>query len=143
PLGAAGPSGIKGPRPTEDNSDFRAIRDRWRIGFPDDPRYVRGNVANPYRQNVLKGDYPLIGQHTFLNFSVTSESTLVLRRLPVPEDVSSIRPGSFEFFGRGRQEFFNQNFLFSIDLFHGDTSFKPVDWRLHITPVANINFLRA
>ncbi|MFN7949501.1 MAG: hypothetical protein U0Z53_29360 [Blastocatellia bacterium] len=140
PLGAAGPSKDEN---TPGDGDYRVIEDRWRIGLPSDPRYVRGSILNPYRQNVLKGDYPIIGQHVFLNVTLSSESTLVLRRLPVPQDVSSQNPGSFEFFGRGRQEFFNQNFFFSFDLFHGDTSFKPADWRLHITPVLNINYLRA
>ncbi|HZS08338.1 MAG TPA: hypothetical protein VFD58_26125 [Blastocatellia bacterium] len=139
PLGAAGPSRDD---KTEGDGDYRAVADRWRIGFPTDPRYVRGHILNPYRQNILKGDYPIVGQHTFLNLTMESESTLILRRLPLPQDVSSVRPGSYEFFGRGRQEFFNQNFIFSFDLFHGDTSFKPADWRLHITPVVNINFLR-
>ncbi len=142
PLGAAGPSSIKGDGTTEDNADFRAIQDRWRIGFPQDLRYKRGHILNPYRQNVLKGDYPIIGQNTFFNLTITSESTVVLRRLPVPQDISSQRPGSFEFFGRGRQEFFNQNFIFNFDLFHGNTSYKPVDWRLNISVVANINYLR-
>lgn len=139
PHGAAGRSKDED---TPSDGDYRVIRDRWRIGFPSDPRYKRGSIFNPYRQNVLKGDYPIVGQHTFLNVTLSSESTIVLRRLPVPQDVSSIRPGSLEFFGRGRQEVFNQNFYFSFDLFHGDTSYKPVDWRLHVTPVFNMNYLR-
>lgn len=141
-MGAAGQSRDKKSRSTEENPDFRVITDRWRIDFPSDPRYTRGHILNPYRQSVLKGDYPLFGQHTFFNLTIESQSTLVLRRLPVPQDASSQRPGSFEFFGRGRQDFFNQNFIFNFDLFHGDASFKPVDWRLNITAVANLNFLR-
>ena len=141
PLGAAGPSRTK-EAPTVEDADFKVITDRWRIGFPEDPRYKRGEIINPYRQNVLKGDYPVLGQHTFLNVTLASESTFNLRRLPVPQDVSSARPGSFEFFGRGRQEFFNQNFTYSLDLFHGDASFKPVDWRLKVTGITNLNFLR-
>ena len=138
-----GPAGRSADENSPSNGDYRVVEDRWRIGFPSDERNPRGRLINPYRQNILKGDYPIIGQHTFLNVTLSSESTLILRRLPVPEDVSSVRPGSQEFFGRGRQEIFNQNFIFSFDLFHGDTSFKPADWRLHITPVVNINFVRA
>jgi len=140
PLGAAGPSRDKRPSLTED-AEFMIIRDRWRIGIPDDPRFAKGEVENPYRQNVLKGDYPVIGNDIFLNIKLASESTVVLRRLPVPADVSTVKPGSFEFFGRGRQEFFNQNFIFGFDLFKGDASFKPVDWRFHVTGIANINVL--
>lgn len=140
PLGAAGPSRDKRPSLTED-AEFMIIRDRWRIGIPDDPRFAKGEIENPYRQNVLKGDYPVIGDDIFLNIKLASESTVVLRRLPVPSDVSTVKPGSFEFFGRGRQEFFNQNFIFGFDLFKGDANFKPVDWRFHVTGIANINVL--
>jgi hypothetical protein len=60
----------------------------------------------------------------------------------VPSDVSAQRPDSFEFFGRGRQLFYRQNFVLSFDLFHGDTAFKPADWRLLISPNFNINYLQ-
>lgn len=141
PLGAAGPS--RDRKPTVEDADFKVIEDRWRVGLPEDPRFRKGEIINPYRQNVLKGDYPIIGQHTFLNISLASESNFVMRRLPVPQDVSSAQPGSFEFFGRGRQELLQQNFIFSFDLFHGDASFKPVDWRFKVTGIANLNLLRA
>ena len=32
---------------------------------------------------------------------------------------------------------------FSFDLFHGDTSFRPADWRIQITPEINVNYLAA
>ena len=131
------------PRPSVEDADFKIISDRWKTQFPSDPRRDEGNALNPYRQNILKGDYPVIGQHTFLNITLASETSLTLRRLPVPQDVSSFRPGSFEFFGRGRQEAVNQNFIYSFDLFHGDTSYKPVDWRFKVTGITNINYLRA
>ncbi|MFN0121664.1 MAG: hypothetical protein ACKV2V_14315, partial [Blastocatellia bacterium] len=140
PLGSAGPSRDE---KTNSDGDYRVITDRWRIGFPDDPRQERGSIANPYRQNILKGDYPIIGRNTFLNVTLSSESTFLARRLPVPQDVSSRNPGSFEFFGRGRQDIFSQTFIMSFDLFHGDTSYKPADWRLHITPVFNVNYIKA
>lgn len=141
PIGAAGPSPVK--RPDIEDADYKVITDRWRIGFPKDPRYIEGSIYNPYRQNILKGDYPIIGQHTFLSLTFASETTFVMRRLPVPQDVSSLRPGSFEFFGRGRQEVVLQNFYYGLDLYHGETSYKPVDWRLKITGVSNINYVRA
>ena len=142
--GQSGKSGQSKPAPpSPDDADFKIIKDRWRIEFPPDPRRVDPSIFNPYRQNVFKGDYPIIGQHTFLNITLASETGVMLRRLPVPQDVSSERPGSFEFFGRGRQEVVGQNFIYSFDLFHGDTSFKPVDWRFKVTGITNINYLRA
>lgn len=141
PTGAAGRSPVK--RPDIEDADYKVITDRWRIGMPKDPRYVEGNVFNPYRQNVLKGDYPIIGQQTFLSLTFASESTFLLRRLPVPQDVSSNRPGSFEFFGRGRQEIILQNFTYGFDLYHGETSYRPADWRVKITGISNINYVNA
>ena len=35
----------------------------------DDYPGVKGAWWDPYNQNVLKGDYPIIGQHTFLNLT--------------------------------------------------------------------------
>ncbi len=146
PIGYAGPSRVGNSEPENENGspsrpDLVPRADRWRIGFPEDPRYKKGDILNPYRQNVLKGDYPLFGQHNFFVLLAESESFLNARRIPVPSNVSAQRPDSEEFFGRGGQLFFRQNFILSLELFHGDTSFKPVDWRIHITPNFNINYL--
>jgi hypothetical protein len=35
----------------------------------------------------------------------------------------------------------DQTFRFSFDLFHGDTSFKPVDWRIRVTPEVSLNYI--
>lgn len=139
PVGYAGTSRIGGTK--QETADAMPIADRWRIGFPDDPRYRKGEIYNPYRQNVLKGDYPILGQHNFFVLTAESESLVGAKRIPVPSNVSAQRPDSEEFFGRGGQFFFRQNFSLSIELFRGDTSFKPIDWRIHITPNFNINYL--
>src|SRR5262245_22996615 len=142
PLGAAGPNRNRKPSPEED-ADFIVVQDRWRAGVPEDPRFRKGSIFDPYHQNVLKGDYPIIGNDIFMDLNFSSETFFNVRRLPVPSDVSANLPGSFEFFGRGRQDFVNQNFMFSFDMFKGDASFKPVDWRFKVTGIANVNFLRA
>jgi hypothetical protein len=142
PQGYAGKSRIEMPE-LKSEGDVNAIlrKDRWRIGFPDDPRLKKGELKNPYNQNVLKGDYPIFGQHNFLVVTLESESLFNGRRIPLPSNVSSERPNSSEFFGRGGQVFFNQNFITSIEYFHGDTSFKPIDYRFKFTPVFNLNLL--
>jgi hypothetical protein len=141
PLGAAGPN--RNRRPGPEDADFIIIQDRWRAGVPEDPRFRKGNIFDPYHQNVLKGDYPIIGNDIFMDLNFASETFFNARNLPVPSDISANLPGSFEFFGRGRQEAINQNFIFSFDMFKGDASFKPVDWRFKVTGIANVNFLRA
>ncbi len=126
------------------------LPDRWRIGWPGYDRYpgrpgrypyVRGRWWDPYNLNLLKGDYPVVGQHTFLNLTLASDTLIEGRRLPVPSDVSAARPDSEEFFGKGEQLLVNQNFIVSAEVFHGDAGFKPRDWEVRATPVFNVNYL--
>jgi hypothetical protein len=128
---------------------FHPEPDRWSIAMPDWDRYgmggehpyVKGSRWDPFNRNKLKGDVPIIGKQTFLILTATSDTFFDGRRLPTPTDVSSARPGSSDFFGKGNQIFLDQTFAFSFDLFHGDTSFRPVDWRIRITPVVSLNYL--
>jgi hypothetical protein len=123
--------------------------DRWLITMPDWNRYgtggehpyVRGSKWDPFNRNKWKGDIPVIGQQIFLNFTGISDTFLDFRRLPTPSNISTARPGSSDFFGKAQQLFLDQLFLFSFDLFHGDTSFRPVDWRIRITPAVSLNYL--
>ena len=141
PLGAAGPSRNKRPGP--EDADFIVVQDRWREGVPEDPRFRKGSIFDPYHQNVLKGDYPIIGNDIFMNLTIASESFFNLRQLPSAQGVSAARPGSLEFFGRGRQQAFSENAIVSMDMFKGDASFKPVDWRFKVEGIANVNYLQA
>ncbi len=63
------------------------------------------------------------------------------RKVPSPSNVSAAQAGSRAFFGRGEQFFLDQTFRFTFDLFHGDASFKPVDWRIRVTPEVSLNYL--
>jgi hypothetical protein len=137
------------PLPSPDQV-FRTEPDRWIVTMPNWDRYgiggeypyVKSRTWDPFNKNKLKGDVPIIGKQTFLNFTAISDTFIDGRRLPVPSNVSSAQPGSSEFFGKGGQFFLDQRFLFSFDLFHGDTSFRPVDWRIRITPVISLNYLK-
>jgi hypothetical protein len=139
------------PQPQPSASDlFVRMPDRWDVAMPEWDRYpaktgefpyVEGHWWDPFNRNKIKGDYPILGQQTFLNFTATSDSFLDPRRLPVPSGVSAANPGSFQFFGQGGEFFLSQTFRFSFDLFHGDTAYRPVDWRIQITPAVNVNFL--
>ena len=151
PTGEAGPSSVR-PIPTQTSPDFVPILDRWRLGMPDWNRYERpikdapferGRWWDPYNQSVLKGDYPIIGQKYFFVLSAISDSLLEFRRIPLPSNVSASEPRRAEFFGPGDQLYFNQNFIVSLEFFKGDTSFRPRDWELRVTPVFNVNYLDA
>jgi hypothetical protein len=154
PLGYTGRSGIR-PREVQQDAHFVPVEDRWRVGFPewdryerghprvDDYPYVEGNILNPFTQNVLKGDYPIIGQHTFLNVTATSLAIAEFRQVPTATTPfeSTRDPFQEEFFGDPNQFFYTHNFLVSFDLFHGDAGFKQPDWRIKFTPIFNLNYL--
>jgi hypothetical protein len=132
---------------------FNLVPNRWALTQPDYRRYpqkgeyvyTRSRWFDPFNRNSLKGDQPiwpeLLGQQTFLNITATSETFFDGRRVPSPSNVSAARPGSEAFFGRGEQAFVDQTLRFSFDLFHGDASFKPIDWRIRITPEGSLNYL--
>lgn len=154
PLGFAGRSGVTPTEPQVD-SHFVPVEDRWRLGFPawdrygkgnppfDDYPYYLGSLRDPYNQNVLKGDYPILGQHTFLELTAFTAAVFEPRQIPTPTTPfeSTARPFEEQFFGRPSQFFYSQNFGVSIDLFRGDAAFKPPDWRVKLTPIFNVNNL--
>lgn len=155
PLGFTGRSSVL-PSEGQSSSHFVPMEDRWRAGFPewdrygknyppvDDYPYMQGNILDPYNQNVLKGDYPIIGQHTFLTVTGTSLSILEARQVPTPTTPfeSTGGGGQTEFFGDPNQFLYVNNFSLSFDLLHGDgAAFKPADWRIKLTPVLNMNYL--
>ncbi|REJ92418.1 MAG: hypothetical protein DWQ35_12230 [Planctomycetota bacterium] len=155
PLGYSGPSGIL-PSETQWNSHFVPVEDRWRQGFPDWDRYDRGfplgedypyklgRLLDPYNQNVLKGDYPILGQHTFLNLTAISLQNTEYRQVPTATTPFESTDNPFEepFFGTPDQFFYTHYVKFIVDLFHGNEAFKPVDWRVLIEPVFNVNHLQ-
>jgi len=130
---------------------YNTVPNRWALEQPDYRRYPqRGEYVyskhrwyDPFNRNRVKGDEPiwpgLLGQQVFLDITASSDSFFDGRRVPSPSNVSSARPGSSGFFGRGEQAFFDQTLRFAFDLFHGDAAFKPVDWRVRITPEISLN----
>jgi hypothetical protein len=156
PLGFSGPSGVL-PREEQADSHFIPVEDRWRTPFPawdryrrDHPclaeyPYVEGHWWDPYHQNVLKGDYPIIGQNTFLELTATSDSLFEFRQLPAANSPLERGPAppAHGFFEKPDQFFYTHVFLVTADLFEGATSFKPVDWRVRLTPAFDVNYTAA
>jgi Carboxypeptidase regulatory-like domain len=133
---------------------YNTVPNRWALQQPDYRRYpqkgeyvyVKPHWYDPFNRNRFKGDEPIwpevLGQQVFLDVTASAEAFFDGRRVPSPSNVSSARPGSSDFFGKGEQAFFDQTLRFSFDLFHGDASFKPVDWRIRITPELSVNDLK-
>jgi len=155
PLGYTGESSVL-PTEQQSTSHFVPIEDRWRIGFPTWDRYGKGHPVgddypsvqgawyDPYNQNVLKGDYPIAGQDTFLKLQFKQLNLLELRQTPIPTTPFEATQNPFEneFFGDPNQLFFTQYNTVGFDLFKGDASFKPADWRLKANFIFNQNYLR-
>jgi len=132
---------------------FNVVPNRWALNQPDYRRYpqkgeylyTKSHWYDPFNRNRFKGDEPIwperLGQQIFLNITASSETFFDGRRVPSPSGVSAAQPGSSGFFGRGEQMFVDQTLRFSVDLVHGDASFKPVDWRIRITPEFSLNDL--
>jgi hypothetical protein len=125
------------------------IPNRWKI-FPSPPWrryddkhldaiYASSRYWDPFNRNTIKGDFPIHERKLFFSFTGTSDTTFETRRIPLPSGASAADPGEYDFFGRGEQYIEQQNFRFSLDLFHGAAGFKPVDWEIRVTPEFNIN----
>ncbi|PYJ84203.1 MAG: hypothetical protein DME73_00480 [Verrucomicrobia bacterium] len=124
---------------------------RWFIGFGRWKRYADPSTETPYQsdlhlwhpylQSKLKGDAPIIDQDIFLNITAEDFFQFEARKLPTPSGVSTARPNSSEFFGLSDQEFWSNDFSIGIDLFKGETAFKPIDWALRLLGVYNHNYI--
>ncbi len=145
PVAPADPAQIEPPTPLMPRESV-AVPDRWRImetlGLKDDP-------LDPYHQNTLKGDKPLealsdLGPDWFLALSAISDSTYSMSRIPLPvSSAGAGENGTYSVFGKPNLVGFDQNFIFSASIIEGDTSFRPPDYQIQITPAFNFNYLRA
>ena len=132
-----------------DDKVYLPVPERWNLNLPEWDRYGGGDYPyvtkgpwwNPYKTNRLKGDYPIIGKRTFFTFTGISDSLLEGRNLPVPSGVSTQRPLSEPFFGRGGIYVPLTSIRTSFDLFQGDTVFRPIDWRVRVAPAFSVNFV--
>lgn len=150
PPGTPGPLGIAPEQVPPESANFSKEPNRWdvpmpewdRYGKPGEFPYTEHHWYDPFNRNRLKGDEPIFGQTWFFDFTGTSLTGLDVSRLPVPSGISAEQEGENQFFGRGEQGFASQSFRLSADLFQGDTSFRPVDFRIRFTPEFNLNFLQ-
>ena len=150
PTSSPGPLGIAPEQVPPESANFSKDPDRWdvpmpawdRYGKPGEFPYTQHHWYDPFNRSRIKGDEPIFGQTWFFDFTGTSITGLDVRRVPVPSGVSAEQPDSTDFFGRGEQGFASQSFRLSFDLFQGDTSFRPVDFRIRFTPEFNLNFLQ-
>ncbi|MCK5941769.1 MAG: hypothetical protein KAI24_07370, partial [Planctomycetes bacterium] len=130
--------------------DFDPIGSRWfapgrSVGGIEPPPYSlneRASPWNPYRQNALKGDFPVFGtEDLFFALTVTNRLFYEVRDVPTPSGITGPGPVAQGFFGESQQSFLQNDLAISFDLFRGQQAFKPVDWRIRMTPVFNFTRL--
>ncbi|NUO82196.1 hypothetical protein HUU05_19160 [candidate division KSB1 bacterium] len=127
---------------TDGTPHFVPITDRWRDITP--PPYelnVKGHWYDPYNQNLLKGDYPILGRNTFLLLTATTDNLVEAANLPTPSGVSTAVPQQANFFGTGDRIALIENLRVTLELYHGSAAYRPRDWEFRVTPVFNVNFL--
>ena len=116
--------------------EFLAAPDRWR-------QFYMGKWFDPYNQNVLKGDIPIFGspgEEWFLETSIISDSLFEYRKLPTSVGSSTTQgSNSNDVFGDFQQTLFVENIPTRFSLIRGNTTFKPPEFELRISPVFNIN----
>jgi hypothetical protein len=130
------------PEAWKDPGGAAAIPDRWRL--LETLELLPERWYDPYRQNTLKGDKPVLGKDGFVALSFVSDTVYEPRRLPTPVGPQSTSgAGSGDVFGRGEQWVGSQNLLFSFVYLKGNTTFKPPDFEFHLTPVYNLNYVES
>src|SRR5258705_1187719 len=140
----------------QSSAQRRETPDRWRVGFPEYDRdgdrgargrdipFKKGRWLDPYNQSVLRGDYPIRRNKLFMILSAVSSTGVEQRRAPTPSDVSAVNSRSAEFFGGPEQFAASETVQLSFELFQGDTTFKPRDWAIKLSPTFSIpNYLNA
>lgn len=140
PPGAAepivNPEGLPAPQPLLTGGSL-PVPDRWRIldalGRPE-------SYYDPYNTNTLKADKPFYGDDWFFSVSAISDSIYEPARIPVGIAPNySARPNDHSTFGRFGRILFNQNAILELEVFKGDTAFKPPEIEFRFTPVLNYN----
>jgi hypothetical protein len=120
----------------DDRATYTPFDSRWFIEPPEYEVNEPRDPWNPYRQNQLKGDFPIFGtDDLFFALTATERLLFEFRKLPTPTGITGPQPGKEEFFGEGDQYMLKSQTAVSLELFKGQRGFKPVDWLVKVTPV--------
>ncbi len=125
----------------EKTPHFEPIADRWRgIKLQPYQLNVKGHILDPYNQNILKGDFPVIGQDLFFILTASSQSSGEAFGVPTPSAISTSQSNQADFFGSAAQLVFSQNLLMAFEFYKGDTAYRPRDFEIKVAPVFNLNY---
>lgn len=128
-------------------NEIRTVPSRWRSFDPSgqQPEYTF-RIYDPYHQNILKADFPLVG-NWFLELNALNTFVYKSRRNLDFSNVfaDQISLGNLEF--HPHNHFRNENLIFGLELRRFDDTFFPSDFRIRLNGVfdyrADLNaFLR-
>jgi len=127
--------------PTYENElpdyEFVAVPDRWRIV---ENLGVNERWYDPYNQNTLKADRPIPGtEDWFFNLNLVYDGFVEPRRIPTPTGVAGDKGRETDLFGDSNQLAWAHNFITSLSVLQGDTTFRPPDWEFRVTTAINVN----
>jgi hypothetical protein len=130
---------VTAPPPEAFPVDQIPVPDRWRIV---DALGVGGQWWDPYNQNVIKGDRPILGTDDwFLDLTGISDSVAELRSFPTPVSIQTTqRPGSLDVFGQADSALYTQTFVAGADIYKGSTAFKPPEIEFRFAVAMNVNY---
>jgi len=117
--------------------EFVALPDRWRIV---ENLGVNEKWWDPYNQNTLKADRPIPGaKDWFVNLNIVADQLFEPRRIPIPTGAAGDNGQEVDLFGDGVAWESQTTLLASVALIQGDTTFRPPDWEIRVTPALNVN----
>ncbi|HEX5775823.1 MAG TPA: hypothetical protein VFX95_03995, partial [Caulobacteraceae bacterium] len=133
------PGAVSAPPPEAFPTDQFPIPDRWRLV---EAIGVRERWWDPYNQNTLKGDRPILGTNNlFLSLTGISDTVIEPRSFPIPVGVQTTEePGSLDVFGRTESLVLAQTFIAGAAIIKGSTAFKPPEFEVRLTLAFNYNY---
>jgi hypothetical protein len=130
------PTAVPPPQPTTSDT-FIPVPDRWRIL---DALGRTENIFDPYNTNTLKGDKPIFGNDWFFSLGIINDLLYEPARVPTPvAPQGTAYPGANSVFGRYGRTLVSETALVNLDLFEGDTAYKPPSLEFRLTPAFNFN----
>ena len=130
---------VQAPPPEAFPDEWIPVPDRWRIV---DALGIGGQWWDPYNQNVIKGDRPILGTNDwFMDLTGVSDSVAEFRSFPTPVGVQTTQnPGSLDVFGNANSALYTQTIIAGADIYQGSTAYKPPDIEFRFAVAANINY---
>ncbi|HET8612511.1 MAG TPA: hypothetical protein VFL92_07065 [Sphingomonas sp.] len=134
------------------------VPDRWRLATALCPdkifqalQAICHSPLDPYHQSTIKGDRPLDRKKLpwlpihdddwFFALSGISDTVVEPRSFPTPVGTQTTsRPGSLDSFGRASSLFLSQTITVGMELYKGQTTFKPPEIEYKLTLAYNYNY---